>query len=268
MSECSLYCDPNLYDMLFPGATASSAMLDAARRERLINSERFYLEEVQASDGPALEVGCGSGRLTIPIAQQGVEIVGLDLSEPMLARARAKAEAVDLKVEFVHGDMRSFDLARKFSTVIIPGNSLLHMLTINDLKQCLASVQRHLAPNGRLIFDISHWDMQVLARDHKQRFPVLRAQYPNGGELTIEETAQYNDAEQVRDVQWHISTPESPDSRRIDYRLRVIFPQELLLLLEAAGFQLQTRFGEFTGEPFNAASPRQVCICAAIEENV
>jgi hypothetical protein len=64
-------------------------------------------------------------------------------------------------------------------------------------------------------------------------------------------------------VVWYLSTASAPDFRKIEYRLRVIFPQELLLLLETAGYRLETRYGEFTREPFVASSRRQVCVCSA-----
>ena len=57
------------------------------------------------------------------------------------------------------------------------------------------------------------------------------------------------------------SAPDEPDFQAIDYRLRVIFPQELVLLLACAGFRLETRYGEFTREAFTSSSPRQVCVC-------
>lgn len=239
MDECPLYADPELYDSLFPGE-------DEARRQRTIASERFYLEEAKKSHGRVLELACGSGRLTIPIAQQGVEIIGADLSRPMLDAARAKASRAGVDVPFVEADMRNFDLPGKFAGILIPGNSLLHLLSIDDLKQCFASVRRHLAPRGRLVFDISKWDSTPLTRELKV----------NG--ITIEETATYDAAEQVRHVTWAF-----PDSRKIEYRLRVIYPQELLLLLDAAGFRLEARYGEFPREPFDSSSPRQVCICSA-----
>ncbi|MDQ2948508.1 MAG: class I SAM-dependent methyltransferase [Acidobacteriota bacterium] len=264
MRECLLYGDPALYDLLFPGVGGSAAILDDVRRERILNSERFYVEEAKQSGGPVLELGCGSGRLTIPIAQTGVEISGVDLSESMLETARAKAQASSASVTFLQGDMRHFDLPGRFSAVLIPGNSLLHLLTIEDLKQCLACVLRHLAEHGRLIFDISNWSMEVLGRDPGQRYPALSVMDPTRGEITIEETAHYDSAEQIRNVQWYVSTPGVPDHQRIEYRLRVIFPQELLLLLNATGFQVESRFGEFTREPFISSSPRQVCICTAM----
>ena len=65
---------------------------------------------------------------------------------------------------------------------------------------------------------------------------------------------------------WYLSAPDDSDFQIIDYRLRVIFPQELVLLLDCAGFRLETRYGEFTREAFTSSSPRQVCICSPVGE--
>jgi 2-polyprenyl-3-methyl-5-hydroxy-6-metoxy-1,4-benzoquinol methylase len=235
MDECPLYTDPELYDSLFPNAVDSASLQDEGRRERLLASERFYLEEAWKRGGRVLELACGSGRLTIPIAQSGVDIVGADLSASMLETARAKAQRAGVNVQFFQADMRDFELPGPFSTILIPGNSLLHLFTADDLIQCFRNVRRHLAPNGRLIFDISKWDLATLAQD----------------------PATYDAPSQIRLVTWSLS-----DSRTIEYRLRVIFPQELLLLLDAGGFRVDERYGEFTREPFQSSSPRQVCVCS------
>ena len=236
MDECPLYADPELYDSLFPNAGDSASLEDEARRERLLASERFYLEEARKNGGRVLELACGTGRLTIPIAQSGVDITGADLSASMLETARAKALRAGVDVRFFKADMRSFELPGPYSTILIAGNSLLHLLTADEVIQCFRTVRSHLMPNGRLIFDISKWDLAALARD----------------------PASYDAASQIWNMTWSLS-----DSRTIEYRLRVIFPQELLLLLDAAGFHLDERYGEFTREPFQSSSPRQVCICSA-----
>jgi len=157
--------------------------------------------------------------------------------------------------------MRRFNLPGLFSVILIPGNSLLHLLTIDDLMECLTAVRRHLQPDGRLVFDVSKWDLALLVRDPCERYPVLRLSDPERGEVTIEETATYDSAEQIRYIKWYLSASGAADFRTIDYRLRVIFPQELSLLLETAGFRIEARFGEFTRESFQSSSPRQVCIC-------
>jgi len=261
VGECALYSDPELYDCLFPNA-GSGSVEDEIRRARFLTSERFYVEEARRGGGPVLELGCGSGRLTIPIARAGIQIVGADLSRPMLQAARAKARAAGVEVDLREADMRGFEMPERFSAILIAGNSLLHLLTLEELKQCLASVRRHLAPGGRFLFDISKWDLGRLACDASQRYPVYTLSDPKRGEIAIEESASYDTARQVRSIVWYLSVPGVPDFRVIKYSLRVIFPQELVLLLEVAGFKLETRYGEFTREPFDSNSPRQVVICS------
>lgn len=203
-----------------------------------------------------LEMACGSGRLTIPIAQQGVEITGADLSKAMLEAARAKARKAGVEIEFIEADMRCFELG-KFSTILIPGNSLLHLSAVDDLKHCFACVRRHLDSGGRLIFDIAKWDLTMLAHESQERQPVMKV-----NDVTIEEITSYDSARQIRHFTWYFSSPRAADFRVVEYQLRVIFPQELLLLLDATGFRLEVRYGEFTREPFSSSSPRQVCICS------
>jgi SAM-dependent methyltransferase len=260
---CPLYADPELYDTLFPTAREGAAMADELRRQRTFASERFYIEEALRSGGPVLEVACGSGRLAIPLAQSGLAVCGIDLSAAMLNAARSRARTAGVSIDFLEADMRCFDLDRRFSTILIPGNSLLHLESSEDLLACLGTVRRHLATGGRLIFDVSKWDLALLARDPSLRYPVMRVMHPALGEIAIDESARYDSAAQVREIAWFLSTGSAPHFRTIEYRLRVIFPQELLLLLETAGFRLEARYGEFTRIPFDSASPRQVCVCSA-----
>lgn len=216
MSECPLYVSPELYDELFSPATA-----DAARLERLRASEAFYVAEARHGKN-ALEIGCGTGRLTIPIAKAGVAITGVDLSAAMLGKAREKAAADEVVIELVEGDMRDFDLGRRFETVLIPGNSLLHMLEERDVERALDAARRHLAPGGRLIFDIT---------------------LSSAGEGPVR----------------HCTTT-LPGGRLVEYDLRVISPGELERYLEAAGLRLDVRYGDFDRQPFTPWSPRQLCV--------
>jgi SAM-dependent methyltransferase len=178
----------------------------------------------------------------------------------MLAAARTKAAKAHLDVQFIQADMRSFDFPERFSTILIPGNSLLHLLTAEDLKQCLFSVRRNLATGGRLAFDISKWDLGVIGREAGIRYPVLTLRHPTRGIVTVEESAHYNAATQIRHVTWYLSAHGAPDYSVTHYDLRVIFPEELLLLLDIAGLRLEARYGEFSRVSFDEASPRQVCV--------
>jgi SAM-dependent methyltransferase len=264
MNDCLLYSEPELYDLLFPNAEGSDRVQDAARRERIISSEKFYMEESRKG-GPVLELGCGSGRLTIPIAQSGVDITGADLSHTMLATARAKAAAAGVKIEFISADMCDFALPQRFSLIFIAGNTLQHVLASADLSRCFACVRRHLLPGGRLVFDNAVPDLHQLASDSWQRHPVMQVNHPIHGLVTLEEKASYDAANQIRDLVWYLSKTESPDFRVINFRLRMIFPAEVDRALEAAGLRLDTRYGEYSRVPFGPSSPRQVCLCSARE---
>ena len=258
MHECALYSDPDLYDLLFPAVRDGARVLDPARRERIVASEAFYLSE---SFGEVLELGCGSGRLTIAIAKTGHNIIGMDLSASMLAAARRKAVMADVFIDFRQADMCDFDLPERFDTILIPGNSLLHLHTSAELQRCLTNVRRHLRPCGKFVFDISRIDPSALVLN--ERHPAMIVESPDRGRISIDEISTYDPATQLRSVQLFLSTDDVKDFQTIEYELRVILPQELLLLLESAGFVLIERFGEFKREPFTAASPRQVCICSA-----
>jgi len=264
MNECGLYQEPELYDLLFPSASQAGGYIDdEARTTRLVASEQFYLEEARNGGGPVLELACGSGRMTIPIAKAGVNIVGMDLLASMLDAARNKASALGVDVKFVAGDMRSFELPQKFSTIFMAGNSLLHLLSIGDLQHCFSCIKKHLAPGGRLIFEVDNPDVHKLSRDSGKRHPVLRVLDRKLGEVTVEETPEYDAARQTYQVTWFLSTPDAPDFRVLDFTLRMIYPMELLLLLKTAGFELMKRYGEFSREAFVSSSPRQVCFCTA-----
>src|ERR1035437_6604186 len=129
MDESTLYTDPALYDRIFPTAHGTWSTRDEVRKQRMISCEDFYVSEAKRSGGPVLELACGSGRLTVPIAQNGSEILGVDLSAAMLDAARAKAVTAGVQIQFVQGDMRKLELPGRFTAVLIPGNSLLHLLT-------------------------------------------------------------------------------------------------------------------------------------------
>ena len=117
----------------------------------------FYVEEAVSSGSPVLELGSGTGRIAIPIAKSGIEIVGLESSTEMLKVAEAKSKALGAsgsRITWTYGDMRDFSLGREFALVIIPFRGFLSLLSVEEQRSCLRCVKDHLAPGGRLVFDI------------------------------------------------------------------------------------------------------------------
>ena len=255
-TERSLYDDPSFYDRI---TSPPGSSLD------------HYLGVARASAGAVLELACGTGRLTIPIAQALARdatrpVVGLDLGPAMLDAARRKAADAAVDVELIEGDMRAFALGRRFGMIFIAFNSLLHLTTNDALGECFARVREHLAPNGVFAFDVFNPSIESLARAPEERTTQTRLPDAELGEIHVETTVNYDAATQVSHAAWHLSAPGRPNYLTIPLHLRCIFPQELPMLLAANGLRLESRDGDFGGEPFTSESPRQVGVARVSDD--
>lgn len=221
----------------------------------------FYVDLARQQAGAVLELACGSGQITIPIAAGGLATVGLDQSAAMLGVAKQRAAAAGVSVAWVQDDMRDFALDRDFSCIFIARNSLLHLLTPADVVAAFSAARRHLAPDGVFAFDIFNPDVRFLDRPPGQRFQLMEVETGQLGRLSVEQTSDYDSTTQVNHATWYISTPAQRDAWVVPLVLRSIFPQELPALLAAAGLELISRFGELSRAPFGPGSRAQVCVC-------
>jgi SAM-dependent methyltransferase len=132
----------------------------------VVEDVQFYLEEALASGGPVLELGIGTGRIAIPAASWGLEVVGVDLSAGMLEVAREHAELAGVSLELHQGDIRNPPLDRRFALVMMPFRTLLHMETDADRRSVLRAVAKHLAPGGSFVFDVFTPGADDIAETH------------------------------------------------------------------------------------------------------
>ena len=120
----------------------------------VVEDVAFYVDEAVRSGGPVLELGVGTARIAIPIAAEGIQVIGVDLSEGMLAVARERAELAAVSVDLRQGDLRDPPVQGVFPLIVIPFRTLLHMETDADRRAALRTVGRLLAPGGRFVFDV------------------------------------------------------------------------------------------------------------------
>jgi SAM-dependent methyltransferase len=126
----------------------------------------FYVDEAVRSGGPVLELGVGTGRIAIPVAAAGIEVVGVDLSAGMLEVAREGAALAGVQIDLRHGDMRDPPVEGMFPLVVCPFRSLLHMETDADRRLALRAVAGHLSPAGRFVFDVFAPGADDIAETH------------------------------------------------------------------------------------------------------
>jgi SAM-dependent methyltransferase len=247
VEQNSLYDRPDLYDLMAPRAPIL---------------ERFYVEIARERGGRVLDLACGSGRLTIPLAQSSLQVMGGDLSPEMLQRARRYAEAQAIEIDLVQLDMRDFDLeGRSFDTIIVAMNSLLHLHSLDDFRGFFRSAARHLSQKGRLVFDAFVPNVAMLSCDPNKRQLVGTVVHDTLGKITVEETVRYDPLTQLSHVDWYWSREAEKDFWKMPLQMRNVFPQEMPLLIASGGLRLIERFGDFDRSPLVTGSPRQICVC-------
>src|SRR6266571_5252775 len=207
----------------------------------------FYRDAARDFGDPILELGCGTGRITMTLAEEGKRITGLDLSERMLERAVQKRAALRVeereRVHFVQGDMTRFDLGEKFRLVIIPFRPFQHLLEIQQQLDCLNCVRKHLAPGGRLILDVFQTDAERMHDPVHMRETLI--------------TEYRNDVEMI----FQVRHPGGRDERLVfAWTLRYFFRYEIEHLLARCGFRVVRLYGNFDRSPLSDSSPEMIYV--------
>lgn len=242
----TLYEDGVLYDLAF-GDRADAAQV------------AFYRRLAEARGGEALELGCGTGRVTVPLAEAGVRMTGLDAAPSMLEVARRKAGAQP--ITWVEGDFRDFDLGRRFGLVLFPINTIAHLPTRADFEACMARVRDHLAPDGRFVIDYLVPNLGLLMRHPDTESPLAERRDDAGAlQVAITESNRYDAIAQVNHILWFCRFGDG-HVREQSFSMRIFFPQELEALLHYNGFEVEARYGDFEGAAFGPQSRKQILIC-------
>lgn len=240
--------DPETYDLLIPSSFGGDV--------------EWYRRLARESDGPVLELGAGTGRVTIPIAQDGAAIWALDANGGMLDVLRGKVahlpDPVRSRVRVVEGDMRSFALDREFALVIIPFRAFLHNLTADDQLACLRAVHAHLAAGGRLALNFFHPSLEFMARHAGALEGVWRwvgTHTRDDGRYVVRSEATMYDTVRRRVHSHHRYEEYGADgllTRTFLQRLELayVYPDDIRHLLDRAGFADITIAGGFDGRPF------------------
>jgi len=224
----------------------------------------FYSRWLKKSkNGNILELCCGTGRLTIPFAQEEHIITGVDNSASMLKQAREKATKLKAPISFIESDMRSLDLPEMYDLIFIPFNSIHHLYTNQDFFNVLIGVKKHLKENGYFIFDCFNPNIHYIVNSENKE--NLIAAYPtkDGRNVIIKQTMTYENKTQINRIKWHYFINGKFDSVQ-NMDMRMFFPQELDAYLNIYGFEIMNKFGGFKEEIFENKSEKQIFVCKKI----
>ncbi len=222
----------------------------------------FYTELANEAGGPVLELGCGTGRVVWPLAQAGLDVVGLDLHAPMLRVAEAKRadhdEDVGARVRFEQGDMARFALPERFRFVYSACRAFQSLLTPEDQRACLECAHRHLEPGGTLVLTLFDprldWCVDGETEVDSVYSPGTHRHPETGHEVDIEITYRRNDTvRQVLFERWRLTERDAQGRtvRQAEEALEIrwTYRYEMRHLLELCGFRVEAEYSDFQRSP-------------------
>lgn len=238
------YRDPAIYDLEY---------------RRLTEDIDHYMGLARDA-GRVLELGAGTGRLTLPMARTGAEVVALDLSRAMLGRLEERlAEESDLDVTPIHGDFRMLEVDGTFPLVTLPFNAIHHLFDAAEVTELFQAVQRHLDSGGRFALDMLVPDFRFFERDPDGVYELRRDKDPDGGEMRSWENGWYDPIAQINHVRYHFERGDGR-TQTVEVPMRMWYPQEILGLIRQARWRLLRCDQDFQGTPLGPHAKKLVLL--------
>ena len=213
----------------------------------------FWQQIAAASEGPVLELGCGTGRITLPLAKKGAHVVGIDRSAPMLLRARQRLRRAKLQshIALLRGDIRQLPFRRRsFPLVLAPYGILQSLLREKDLSATLEAVARVMPKGGtfglELVADLPAW------QEYERRVS-LRGRRAGGSQLSLVESVRQDRAKHLTlfDQEFVESRGGKVERRRFTLAFRTLSVPQMTRRLDRAGFSVTALLGDYQGGPWD-----------------
>jgi 2-polyprenyl-3-methyl-5-hydroxy-6-metoxy-1,4-benzoquinol methylase len=235
-------------------------LYDAANALKEIELE-FFSDLARQYGSPILDVACGTGRLTIPLAEQGYTMTGVDITSEMLKTAQEKSEHLSLPINWIEADVRKLMMNQNYQIIYTTGNAFQAFLTRETQEGLLQFVHKHLHPKGVFAFETRNPVLSELLKkqDGKRKIGID----VNGKRIIHTWQNSYDPITQLghHKQTYQTSLNEHKKAKTTRIAIRYVFPQELETLLHYNGFVLESVYGDFDKSPLQADSPLMVCIC-------
>jgi len=240
-----IYSDPELYEAAHWWKT---------------NDIEFIADAAAELGGPVLEMAAGTGRLALPIIEQGINYTGIELSSAFVKFARKKLAKFRDLAQVLEGDMRNVDLDQQFQFIFIGFNSIFHLLNNEDVSSFFSCVYSHLLDDGLFLIDAFVPHPIVLYRA-KQKYYVMEFDWPSGKHCIVNETNHYDSDSQINHIHWYFNTSGENETDEYRFDMHMIFPDTMDRLLTEAGFVIRDKYGDYDKISLDTESKLQIYVC-------
>ena len=224
----------------------------------------FWIEKAHQCNGKILEIGCGTGRITIPIAKSNVYVTGIDISSHMLKILKKKSLQNNVHIDTHLMDMRALDLKELFNLIIVPYRGFQHLLTITDQEQSLISMRKTLNANGHLIINLFppniemfdqnkliSYESKTIANNHKQEKLTIRHRVqvdPETQNVSVDLFTQHQNEGIIFKEQY------------FEYTLSYLYEKEAEYLFRNCGYQVIDLYGDYNRGPYQSGSADMIWV--------
>lgn len=248
------YDDPILYDM---------------ENELYIEDVPFLMKEALKTVGPIIDLACGTGRVTIPLASKGHQLIGVDVHRGMLDAARKKAEDLNLNINWVEQDCTKLDLNIKSHLIYSVGNSFQHFLTNEDQDGLLSSVNKHLHNEGIFIFGTRFPSVDELLQPSTEEYWKTYICSDTQCPVDVYTISNYDSLNQIQHYttirKYKNKNGEIINEKRTNINLRYVFPKEMERMLLANGFEIIHLYKDWKETPITNDSYEMIYVCRKIK---
>ncbi|WP_323740414.1 class I SAM-dependent DNA methyltransferase [Filobacillus milosensis] len=254
-NNLDMYDDPSSYDEEYESYQAEIPLL---------------LKWASITKGTIIDLACGTGRATIPLANEGYKLMGIDIHQGMLDRAKEKSSRMNLKIDWVRQDCTQLNLKTKASLIYTVGNSFQHFLTNENQDALLSSVRNHLIDGGIFIFGTRFPNASELLSSPEEEY--VRTYKDKNSQLIVEEyhISEYDALTQIQHnstiKKYKDSEGEIVKETSSNISLRYVYPKEMERILHKYGLKILHLYKDWNGSPITSVSNEMIYICRKIND--
>ncbi|ADU32263.1 class I SAM-dependent DNA methyltransferase [Evansella cellulosilytica] len=249
LSNFEEYENPTIYDV---------------ENNTYMDDVKFLEKWAAQTEGVIIDLACGTGRATIPLAAKGYRLIGVDVHQGMLQEAVKKSNDLDLQIEWVKQDCTRLKLNVKSNLIYCVGNSFQHFLTNEDQDNLLTGVYKHLSEDGVFIFGTRFPNEKELLVENELEYWKTYIDDRSENKVDVYTISSYDSLKQVQHnttIRKYIYNNDVVDELKTNISLRYVFPQEMERTLTSNGLKIVNVFQDWNGTTITNQSNQMIYIC-------